>query len=281
MSKNFLGFMGDIHGNLHAAQFMLWTFHRYGVKDVIQVGDFGIYSDRSGERFANAVNEYAGTLGMNILVVPGNHENWRIINELVGDNRTDPAPYRSNISIAPRGYRWERDGVSFVALGGAPSVDRAIRKEWDRGSVRANMSWYAEEAITPEDVEYTVSLGAADVMVAHDAPFGVKQISDAIRGNPHGFRPSDLMYADEGRALLSEAVRGVSPRLFFHGHYHTPVYENIRRPGGEYDEQTLVVGLDCEFNNYSMALLDTVTLTVQRVDHLLLIPKFLSTGLAL
>lgn len=277
MNNHLIGLLGDTHGNTAAARFMLWSMHRMGIQKVIHVGDFGIYTDNSGMKFASKVNKYAEEFDITLVVVPGNHENWRVINELVGDDRENLARYRSNIFIAPRGYRWDWNGMSFLALGGAPSVDRTWRTQNDRLSrdeYKANMSWYAEEQITQDDVDYVVAGGYSDVMIGHDAPNGIRRIERRIKGNPNGFPTADILYAEEGRAILTEAFRGVGPEFYFHGHYHFAVNEHIQRPGGEYGETTHVIGLDCEFNNYSMAILNTENRTARNIDHDDLLTEF-------
>lgn len=263
-----VGFLGDLHGNLAAGRFMLWSMQKLGVTVVFHVGDFGIYSDNNGMKFASKMNEYAAACGITLIVVPGNHENWRIINEMTGENRTELAKYRENIFIAPRGWRGEFGGMSFVALGGAPSVDRTWRMQYDalsKNQYQANKHWYWEEQITGADVDYVKEGGYADVMICHDAPNGIQGIDRIIRGNPHGFHIADLLYAQEGRILLTEAFKAVSPKFFFHGHYHFPVNEEIRSHND--DGWTHIYGLDCEFKNYSMAVLDTDTQTVEPIDH--------------
>ena len=271
-----VGILGDTHGNLAAARFMLWSMHKMGITSVIQVGDFGLYTDNNGMKFARKVSDLCVMWGIELWVVPGNHENHRVINELLGEDRTARKEYRPNVYVLPRGYRWEWDGMSFLALGGAPSVDRITRLAWETGRKpgNANKYWYAEEQITDADVDYTVSGGYADVMIGHDAPHGIQGIERVIRGNPHGFHVADLLYAEEGRLRMTEAFRGVAPEFFFHGHYHTPVNENIQRPGGEYGDITHVIGLDCEFNNYSMATIDTETRTATNIDHDKLLAEF-------
>lgn len=278
-----IGILGDLHGNTAAARFMLWSMAQHGITTVIQVGDFGIYTTNDGMKFANKVNEYASALGITLIVVPGNHENWRVINELIGENRTEYVPYRSNILLTPRGMRDKIGGMSFVFLSGAPSVDRGWRKEDDdfhdaRGTVRANRYWYPEEQITGADVDYVVAGGYADVMVGHDAPHGIQGIERVIKGNPHGFRQADLLYAEEGRILYTEAFRAVAPRFLFHGHYHFPVNEHIRahNEGG----WCHVIGLDCEFSNYSMAVLDTEAGTAYNIDHKTLLFQYRKDGIA-
>lgn len=270
-----IGFLGDLHGNIAAGRFMLWSMRKLGVTVVFHVGDFGIYSDNNGMKFARKMNEYADTFGIVLIVVPGNHENWRIINELTDDNRIDLAKYRENIFIAPRGWRGEFGGMSFVALGGAPSVDRTWRKQHDalsKNQYQANKHWYWEEQITGADVDYVSAGGYADVMICHDAPNGVSTIDRNIRGNPHGFHIADILYAQDGRDILTEAFKAVSPRYLFHGHYHFPVNEMIR----SHNETgwSRIVGLDCEFKNFSMAVLDTEVESVEVVDHTTLLFEY-------
>ena len=280
-----VGFLGDLHGNLAAARFMLWSMREQGIDTVIQVGDFGVYSTNEGMKFASKVSEMCVKLDLTLIVVPGNHENWHLINEVLEDvstnNRTQYGIYRPRVWLAPRGMRATFGGMSFVFLGGAPSVDRTWRRQADqqsRNSDRKNQYWYWEEQITAADVEYTVEGGYADVMVGHDAPHGIQAIESRIKGNPHGFHIADILYAEEGRLLMTEAFRGVAPEFFFHGHYHFPVNEFIHRPNGEYGDMTHVVGLDCEFNNYSMAVLDTEDRTAQLIDHTALLFRYRKEG---
>ncbi len=270
-----IGFLGDIHGDTDAARFMLWSMWKQGVEVVIQVGDFGIYTDNPRMKFANVVNELCKKYGIILVVVPGNHENWRVINEMTGTNRTDLATYRSNIFVAPRGYRCEMGGMSFVMLGGAPSVNRMQLKASDaaRRSASANLDWYWEEQIRGEDVDYVVAGGYADVMIGHDAPHGIAGVENAIRG-PHNWHIADVLYAEEGRRLLTEAFRGVNPAFYFHGHYHMPIDEHIQVHGGEWGEYTHVIGLNKEAHNFSTAILDTDTKIAYAIDHTTLLFQY-------
>lgn len=59
-------------------------------------------------------------------------------------------------------HRWELGGRSFVALGGAPSVNRHLLTE--------GVDWWPSEVIGEAHVQSTVAGGAADVMLTHDSP---------------------------------------------------------------------------------------------------------------
>lgn len=246
-----IGVLGDTHGNTSWALYALNKFHREGITKIIQVGDFGLYDTQSGHGFLKRLNLLASQYGQTIYVTPGNHEDYDYINKLE-ESTVEPGwlHVRSNILVAPRGHRWEWDEKSFVSLGGAPSVDRAWRVAV-QGPKRTH--WWAEEAITPEDVALTIAGGYADVMVGHDAPFA-PSIQERIKGNPHGFRKDDLDYAYAGRVLMDEAFVGVKPKVFLHGHYHFPVFETVN--------DALIAGLNCDGSNYSLGALDTDTLDV-------------------
>lgn len=252
-----IGLLGDTHGQRNWTLFSLWKFHKEGIDTVIQVGDFGIANNGAGKYFLTEVQRACEQYGISLFVVPGNHEDWNYINSLTGDNRQDWVNLRHDIYLAPRGLRWTWDGVSFVALGGAPSVDRKWRKEYQKQiSDPKQHIWFENEMITWEDVEYVAAGGYADVMIGHDAPENVPTIEAAIGGNPHGFDPVDLLYAADGRRRYTEAFKAVAPDTVIHGHYHVKVTDTIRT--GD-DHLTNVIGLGCDGSWYALGHYDTET----------------------
>lgn len=64
-----------------------------------------------------------------------------------------------HVTLLPRSHRWEMGGRSFVALGGAPSVNRLKLTE--------GIDWWPSEVIQEEHVEATIAGGHAEVMLAH------------------------------------------------------------------------------------------------------------------
>ena len=248
-----IAIIGDVHGNGDwLIRHVLPEFADRGIKTLIQLGDFGLYPmDRGFQKMTNWALE---KFGQTIYVAPGNHENYDYISEIpVSSDGWQHA--RSNILLAPRGHRAEFGGRSFVFLGGAPSVDR-----WYRTVVldRGGPYWWADEAITQEDVDKTVAGGHADVMVAHDAPLNVPGIEAGIAGNPFGFKESDLKYADEGRVMMEQAFQGVSPDLFLNGHYHFFNEDTVPTRLGTCQ----VVTLSCDEREQSFGILDTKDLSI-------------------
>lgn len=248
-----IGIIGDTHGNSAAVNYGLKLFSEEGVKNVIQVGDFGFWPGKAGENFLTDVSLALTDYDMTLYVVPGNHEDYtQIRNFMVDEDGWQSA--RTRIKVAPRGHRWEWAGRSFVALGGAPSVDRTWRVQGQR--MKRIKLWWPEEEITEEDVDRTIEGGYADLMFAHDAPLGVPTIEKKIGPNPLGFYDEDLAYALVGRERMLRAVEGVKPQMFFHGHYHFVVRDILPQDEGHIK----VFGLNADGAYGTYAILDLETL---------------------
>lgn len=219
-----IGMLGDVHGSKGIVSAMLRNFEEAGVTEVYQLGDFGFWPGEYGEKYLNAVSQMLTDTGIRLTVTPGNHEDYTYLKGLNTDDDGFKMS-RTRIRVAPRGHRWTVDGVSFVSLGGAPSVDRTYRLRTQRAT--SHPLWWPEERVTEEDVALTVDGGYADVFLAHDAPLGVRQIETRIAKNPHKFTREDLDYAYTGRQAMLEAVTGVKPKMYFHGHYHFVVKDTL------------------------------------------------------
>lgn len=253
-----IGLLGDTHGNYGWMLYALDKFNREGITTILQLGDFGIWPGTNGEGIMKRVDLLLKNYKQTMYVVPGNHEDYDQINAVpVAEDGWQH--FREHILLAPRGHRWEWGGMSFVALGGAPSVDRQPRLEAMQKNPTGLKSWWAEEDITEEDVQKVIDGGYADVMVCHDAPNGVDEIHRQISGNPHGFKGVDLIYAADGRERLTRAFKAVAPNLLLHGHYHFLVNEYLNVQRGEQWHRAHVLGLSKDQANFSLGCLDTDT----------------------
>ncbi len=258
-----IGLLGDVHGRIGWFRYAIDKFKREGIDTIVQLGDFGLGDPFMYGKTLKSLNNALVRNGITFYVVPGNHENYDFIDSIPVE--ADGWQHlKSNILLAPRGHRWEWDGISFVALGGAPSVDRTWRIANELFS--KTKSWFPGEAITPEDVAKVSAGGYADVMIGHDAPGGVVEIQRNIGGNPHGFKGVDILYAAEGRDLMTQAFRAVAPKFFFHGHYHFLVDEAIPvERDGQY-AQCHVLGLTNDQQNFSLGEFNTDSLTAWAWD---------------
>jgi hypothetical protein len=160
-----------------------------------------------------------------------------------------------HIAVFPRGYRWEVDGVSFVSLGGAPSINFTDLKK--------GISWWPEEALTMGDI-YRLSESSAvfprtDVMITHDAPDGIPPLDALMAGNASEWNEEGIQYAEEGRKLMNAAVEIVKPRMFVHGHYHYDYVVDVEF-GEEEKFTTTVVGLNRDTYKNNNMILDLNTM---------------------
>lgn len=248
-----LGIAGDWHCDTEWAIKSLNMFAELGIKRIVQLGDFGIWPGHSGARFILKVQKTLAKHDQILYVVPGNHEDYDRINKtpLAEDGFQH---YRPNVKIVPRGYRTTIDGVRIVALGGANSIDRF---EWHRVP---GESWWEQEQITLQDVYNTIQPGEADVMFAHDSPYGVNIPLNHRDGSLWGYKA--LEYANESRQMMRSAVDAVKPKLFMHGHYHVFHDQTVMLNYGVNEYSTRVVGLDMNGKPKSNAILHLDTLKV-------------------
>lgn len=248
---------GDWHINTEWATHALDTIASTGIKDIYHVGDFGFWPDERGQEYLRVIDAKLALTGSTLLVTPGNHDDYAFINSLSAD-KDGLLVAADNVRVLPRGHRWAVDGVSFVSLGGAASIDFETRTE--------GMNWWREEAITYGDVMRVAGGGAADVMIAHDAPNGVNALSWTSKADTKSHSPKALGYCAESRYMMTHAVDGVRPKVFFHGHYHNAYMEtaNLGLPDDSYDVHS--VGLAKDNDPGNLVVLDLSDLSVQFLD---------------
>lgn len=254
-----IGVAGDWHGNTTVGRAAFAKFKDAGVDIVFHLGDFGIWSGPSGTQFISAMEDACVESDILMYVVPGNHEDWSMINRLP---RVDPGTDRlgrplrltDHIRVLRRGFRFKLGTRGFVALGGAPSIDYQWRIK--------GREWWPEEAIQPQDVEHVARGGGADVMLAHDAPghpFMTPMTAAIVDNNPMGWDQKAVAYAESGRSLMTTAYEAVKPTLFLHGHYHVRDSADVAFPDGTTGR---IEALAADGQPGNLALLDLRTLAV-------------------
>lgn len=221
--------IGDWHGNVQWALAVLDDMAARKIPLGIHLGDFGIWPGPQGKRYLDVVERRCARLGITLWVVPGNHEDYKQISS----GKTDllgRRVFRPHILGLPRGYRWPWHGRTWLALGGAVSVDRVERIP--------GRSWWPEEEITEGEADKVIADGLADVMVTHDVPAGVV----------HAFGPQparwqgDIVRTERHRMRLQRVVDGVQPSYLMHGHLHRPYERWTEMEHGS----VRVTGFDCD-----------------------------------
>ncbi|WP_052314090.1 metallophosphoesterase family protein [Nocardia thailandica] len=198
---------GDWHGNqYHAARAIRYAAEQ-GAEAILHVGDFGYdFHPKFLGRVERVLRETRLPLGF----VGGNHDSYDYLDPREAERGVTAIPLRDRLYYLPRTYRWTWSGVSFLALGGAHSVDRPWRTP--------SREWWARETITIGEAVTAANGGHADIMICHDVPDGVRIPS--IEGNPIGFPDAELAAAQRHRELLARVVDEVRPQHLFAGHYH-------------------------------------------------------------
>lgn len=224
--------VGDVHGVYDQLARAIQTAYRADIDTVVQLGDFGIWTGPVGRRFLDLTQQLLDRSGVRLLFVDGNHENFDLL-------YTYPVAHeghryvRDNIVHLPRGLKWEWEDVSFLAMGGAHSVDRPLRP--------AGISWWPQEWITDEEIARAQAMGRADVMLCHDSPAQApNSVVDSKIGAQY-FHQSELDLSAAHRTRLAQVAETASPYALFHGHYHRSMQSYWRTPAGHL---CWTVGLD-------------------------------------
>lgn len=255
-----VGFVGDTHGNLLWVQHVLGELNKVGVTTVYQLGDFGLWTGDSGKKFLRRTNLTLGLFGQTMYVILGNHEHYPRVKFMRTDD--DGLLFLKdypNIKFLPRGHAWTTEnGVRMAALGGAGSIDRALRTE--------DVDWWAEEAITDEDCAALVANVRAlgwdhvDVMLTHEAPAGLRRIG--FPQLPSWVTPEIEHYTWTQRVLLRDTLDRVEPLWLLHGHWHQWYRDEYdgENPDNQHEYTCQVIGLNMDGTprNTVVATLDPI-----------------------
>lgn len=227
---NEVALAGDWHGNTEWAVGVIEEAVSVGVKRILHLGDFGIWPGIGGTEYLDTVNDTLNRARVALWFVDGNHDDHRALARLPR-NPNGYRDVRNRIKYLPRGYRWEWHRRTWLALGGAVSLDRAVRTE--------GRDWWPEEEITEWQAEQIVSEGRADVMLTHECP---SRVVHSFPVPPTWWDQRDLARSDAHRERLQRVVNEVKPSWLFHGHLHRAYDRVTAMPHGN----VRVVGLDCD-----------------------------------
>lgn len=254
---------GDWHLNTDWACSIIKLTAQVGCDVILQLGDFGIWPAKDGgKEYLDALQAAAEPLGVLIVVVAGNHEDWDQIEAFptsVDPREFPPAAkwFRENIAVLPRVDSFELNGRKFVSLAGAPSIDYFYRF--------AGENWWPNEKILPEHIEQVRQLGKADYLLAHDSCYPSSPAVNRIIENPSGWPSYALRYASEGQARMTEALQIVQPRVFLHGHFHVRSTGLIHNEHPEFT--TRVESLGTDGNPDNVVMLDVASGEVTDIDR--------------
>ena len=210
---------GDLHASPDELQFLRPEYLRtkFGQKCentiIVILGDGGFlwhedpYSDFGGE-LITTLNNWMKELNSTLIVVPGNHENYKRIYSLPkvhlkeknfeGDFR-EISHY---IKYTERFDEYSFEDKYFLVLGGARSLDKMYRHEGE---------WFSDETFSIEEKDIIVSLikdAEYDYVLAHTCPdYVVRQIFETV-------------YRDSNAEFFDRVMNYISPKAWYFGHFH-------------------------------------------------------------
>lgn len=243
--------VGDAHGS---NRFMSTVILKHAVKYkpdvIIQLGDFGYW-----EHFADGVDYLDRTesklaqINKTMFILDGNHENHPLLWAKYPPREDGFCEVRPHILYMPRGHRFTWEGVRFLALGGAYSIDEGWRKAVENDRNAPGTLWWPTETITAEQAYKAKEGGEVDVMLTHDSPWGVAM--GGIKG--------EFWQSNENRRVIRDVLDHVRPKWLFHGHYHRWVDTELSRmlddDAGTW-ESTRIIGLSFEGMMGSVKVVD-------------------------
>jgi len=262
--------LGDTHGNTgFVLNKVIPAAKAAGVQWIYQVGDFGYWEHTDeGVQYLDEVQEGLVLAGLNLVFIAGNHDKVSLISKRY-PKVDDFYIVRSSIWFAPNGTQWEFEGTSFVALGGAYSVDKdwRLKVEAERAinlaagnayyalgdypdhyvaerahAETAESLWFPEEEMTDDDLDrilLDLRDTKVDVILAHDKP---------LSSNPM-IKLLPIPECQPNQRRLQKAVNTLQPKLFVHGHLHCRYTDTIR--SGDNNNYTRVEGLGADVPNFN------------------------------
>lgn len=224
-----IAFAGDWHANTPWAIWAIEHAKDRGADVIIHTGDFGYKYLKS---FVRGISEALERVNLPLLFIDGNHDYLRRIWARYPKTAQGLYQLSERLYHLPRGTRWTWDGVRFLAMGGAYSVDRNHRVK--------GVDWWDTETIKLNQVALAARRGPADVLISHDCPEEV--LIPGLQDSERLWPVEHLQGAKRHRRMLSALTTQVQPRLIVHGHYHRK-YESMSQLGYG---PVHVIGLDCD-----------------------------------
>lgn len=133
---------GDVHGEYYDLMHRIYGAGAKTGSTVIVCGDFGlVWNDEYHKYFLQILKSQP----FNFLFVDGNHEDFDLLYTYPVEDWNGGKVHRiaDNIRHLMRGQVFEIEGRTFFTMGGAYSIDKAMRRE--------GVSWWSAELPTNEE----------------------------------------------------------------------------------------------------------------------------------
>src|SRR6478735_4062719 len=146
---------GDTHGDFRNVKHKIDKAKELGdIQRIVVLGDFGLWWGYEALHYIDSINEYADRNNIQIFAIPGNHENYDWWNAAVQHAPAKShgwAYLRTNVLLSPRVHEFRWGDRQFVVAGGAVSIDRDARLQYER--VKGRRCFSPDEQLTDKEVE--------------------------------------------------------------------------------------------------------------------------------
>ena len=211
--------VGDVHGSEAHLIRLVQRAAEQQVSTILQLGDtFGTHSARS-LRVLDAVSRVCVEYGVTFLWLDGNHDRHvGFLDRLPTHPGSGLRPCRPHVWHLPRGASWVWGGCRWTAVGGAVSVDAALRTLGE--------DWWTEEEVTDADVDRVIAeVGSTDVLLTHDRPAWVEPALGRTPGSwwqemPYRWSARDFHRSQQHQRRMDRLATALQPKLHLHGHLH-------------------------------------------------------------
>lgn len=240
---------GDLHGNGHEAVRVVNHAVSHSAQIILQCGDFGFWSGYDGIEYLDRLNYALRKNNRTLIFADGNHEDHDALERCDNHNprsKTGQVYIRSHILHSPRGNYWKWGDKYFMTVGGAVSIDKAMRTP--------GKNWWEGEELTDAQADGIVANmidrrknGRPDIdyLITHDCS----------NRTPFGRRLKPDLDSQIHRQRLDRVLEAVRPRIHFHGHMHER-YDWMNRIS---DGWVQTYGLECDGMRDNWGILDTET----------------------
>lgn len=203
--------VGDTHSDAQFVSNIHTEAKRFGVKTIVQLGDFGFNFDK------NVLASICAWLDRDPehqwYWLDGNHDEHSYIEQTILKGEYSPYPvphFHERMYYCPRGSTTMIGGKLCMFLGGAFSIDKNYRTPY--------ISWWPQEMIRQGDVQRALENAEGhkiDVLFSHDCPRS-EFIDKWLKSEGYKVDASSTANRD----ALTYVVDSVRPRDVYHGHYH-------------------------------------------------------------
>ena len=253
--------VGDTHGDIQSVSHKISMAKMVGgIQRLVILGDYGLWWGFEGVQFLDQCNTLATAANMQIFAIPGNHECHELWSHMVKGAQEAKATahgwayVRSNVLLSPKVHQFRWGGKQFVVAGGAVSIDKDYRLEYERK--KGKRIWSPNEQLLDADVDTIADwnrLGyqhggfdSVDYLLTHDCS----------NRTPFRGRLKPDINSQIHRQRIDEVLKITKPKMHLHGHMHTR-YDWINRSGD--DAWTQTYGLECNNDIDSWGVLDLRT----------------------